>query len=52
VAVAQAGLKSVDDGIQAILTAVFNNQTAPASSREQVGNGLSTALEALSIIKE
>ncbi|KAJ7081432.1 hypothetical protein C8R44DRAFT_823593 [Mycena epipterygia] len=41
--VAQAGLNSVDEGIQAILTAIFNNQTAPASSRDQVWMGLAAA---------
>ncbi|KAJ7432567.1 hypothetical protein FB451DRAFT_1111483 [Mycena latifolia] len=52
VAVAQAGLKSVDDGIQTILTAVFSGQTAPASSRDQVGTGLATAQQALSLITD
>ncbi|KAJ7457898.1 hypothetical protein FB451DRAFT_1142558 [Mycena latifolia] len=52
VAVAQAGLKSVDAGIQTILTAVFSGQTAPASSRDQVGTGLATAQQALSLITD
>ncbi|KAJ7235231.1 hypothetical protein C8J57DRAFT_1378594, partial [Mycena rebaudengoi] len=38
VGVAQAGLKSID-AIQDILTAVFNNETAPADSRDQVSEG-------------
>ncbi|KAJ6615529.1 hypothetical protein B0H10DRAFT_1801323 [Mycena sp. CBHHK59/15] len=52
VAVAQAGLKSVGDGIQAILLAVFSGQTAPASSRDQVGMGLATAQKALATITD
>ncbi|KAJ7081425.1 hypothetical protein C8R44DRAFT_722501 [Mycena epipterygia] len=52
VAVAQAGLNSVDEGIQAILTAIFNNQTAPASSRDQVGMGLAAAQTALGTITD
>ncbi|KAJ7683599.1 hypothetical protein B0H17DRAFT_941787, partial [Mycena rosella] len=42
VAMAQAGLKSIDDGIQTILTTVFSRQTAPASSHDQVSDGLAT----------
>ncbi|KAJ6554036.1 hypothetical protein DFH09DRAFT_1085429 [Mycena vulgaris] len=52
VAVAQAGLKSVDEGIQTILTAIFTGQTAPASSRDQVGTGLATAQQALAVIAD
>ncbi|KAJ7667107.1 hypothetical protein B0H17DRAFT_913301, partial [Mycena rosella] len=52
VAVAQAGLKSIDDGIQTILTAVFSGQTAPASSRDQVSDGLAAAQMGLSMITD
>ncbi|KAJ7165590.1 hypothetical protein C8R43DRAFT_918170 [Mycena crocata] len=52
VAGAQAGLKSVDDGVQAILTAVFDGKTAPASSRDQVSDGLALAAKALGLITD
>ncbi|KAJ7254587.1 hypothetical protein C8J57DRAFT_615555 [Mycena rebaudengoi] len=39
VGVAQAGLKSIDDAIQDILTAIFNDETAPADSRDQLADG-------------
>ncbi|KAJ7697665.1 hypothetical protein B0H17DRAFT_1007088 [Mycena rosella] len=52
VAVAQAGLKSVDSAIQDILTAVFAGQTAPANSRAQVDAGVNTTLNALAMITD
>ncbi|KAJ7911087.1 hypothetical protein B0H13DRAFT_2191855 [Mycena leptocephala] len=52
VAVAQAGLQSVDSAIQDILAAIFSGQTAPANSRDQVSQGLNAANSALSMIKD
>ncbi|KAJ7304633.1 hypothetical protein DFH08DRAFT_793627 [Mycena albidolilacea] len=52
VAVAQAGLQSVNSAIQDILAAVFAGQTAPADSRDQVSQGLNTANSALNLIKD
>jgi hypothetical protein len=52
VAVAQAGLQSVDNAIQDILAAIFAGKTAPADSRDQVSDGLNTANSALALIKE
>ncbi|KAJ7453300.1 hypothetical protein B0H11DRAFT_1927036 [Mycena galericulata] len=52
VAVAQAGLVSVNDATQTILNAVFANQTAPADSRDQFASGLNAALEALKMIND
>ncbi|KAJ6544208.1 hypothetical protein B0H19DRAFT_956897, partial [Mycena capillaripes] len=52
VAVAQAGLQSVNSAIQDILGAVLNGQTAPANFRDQVSQGLDTALSALKLITE
>ncbi|KAJ7983166.1 hypothetical protein DFH06DRAFT_1081304 [Mycena polygramma] len=52
VAVAQVGLSSVNSAILDILAAVFNNQTAPSASRDQVTQGLNTALEALQNITD
>ncbi|KAJ7258563.1 hypothetical protein C8J57DRAFT_1644492 [Mycena rebaudengoi] len=39
VGVAQAGLKSIDNAIQDILAAIFDNEPAPADSREQLADG-------------
>jgi hypothetical protein len=52
VGVAQAGLKSIDNAIQDILTAVFNNETAPAEGREQVDAGAAAVQIALQSITE
>ncbi|KAJ6583073.1 hypothetical protein DFH09DRAFT_1360337 [Mycena vulgaris] len=52
VAVAQAGLQSVDEAIQDILTAVFTGQTAPANSRDQVAQGLKAAQSALAVVTD
>ncbi|KAJ7165880.1 hypothetical protein C8R46DRAFT_291490 [Mycena filopes] len=52
VAVAQAGLASVNGAIEDILNAVFQNQTAPADSRDQLVQGLNTANSALLLIKD
>jgi hypothetical protein len=52
VGVAQAGLESIDDAIQDILTAVFNNETAPADSRDQVSEGANAVKAALDSITE
>ncbi|KAJ7886217.1 hypothetical protein B0H14DRAFT_2498662 [Mycena olivaceomarginata] len=52
VAVAQAGLQSVDNAIQDILAAIFAGKTAPADSRDQVSDGLNTANSALALIKD
>ncbi|KAJ7235253.1 hypothetical protein C8J57DRAFT_1471489 [Mycena rebaudengoi] len=52
VGVAQAGLKSIDDAIQDILTAVFNNEAAPADSRDQVSEGANVVKIALDSITD
>lgn len=52
VGVAQAGLNSIDNAIQDILTAVFNNQTVPAEGRGQVDAGVSAVKVALDAITE
>ncbi|KAJ6544290.1 hypothetical protein B0H19DRAFT_1267576 [Mycena capillaripes] len=52
VAVAQAGLQSVDNAVQDILAAIFDGQTAPANSRDQVSQGLDTANSALKLITD
>ncbi|CAK5271944.1 unnamed protein product [Mycena citricolor] len=52
IAIAQAGLKTVDTAIHEILQAVFSNQTAPAAARTQVGAGLAAAQQALAVIQE
>ncbi|KAJ7277504.1 hypothetical protein C8J57DRAFT_1223252 [Mycena rebaudengoi] len=52
VGVAQAGLNSIDNAIQDILTAVFNNQTVPAEGRGQVDAGVSAVKVALDAITD
>ncbi|KAJ7641766.1 hypothetical protein FB45DRAFT_361672 [Roridomyces roridus] len=52
VAVAQAGLNGVNEGVQSILSAVLVGQTAPADSRTQVEDGLNQALVAVSNITD
>ncbi|KAJ7669062.1 hypothetical protein B0H17DRAFT_949358, partial [Mycena rosella] len=51
-AVAQASLKSANDGIQDVLTAVLNGQIAPANARDQVGVGIAEAILAVGNITE
>ncbi|KAJ3991675.1 hypothetical protein F5050DRAFT_1812286 [Lentinula boryana] len=48
VATAQSGLTSAGDGIKTIAAALLQGQTAPADARNQTGEGLETALTALS----
>jgi aryl carrier-like protein len=50
--VAQAGLKSIDDAIQDILTAIFNDETAPADSRDQLADGAKAVKIGLDSITE
>ena len=47
---ALGGLDSAQQGIDTILQALFQGQTAPADSRNQVGLGLQTAQDSLNSI--
>jgi aryl carrier-like protein len=50
--VAQAGLKSIDNAIQDILAAIFDNEPAPADSREQLADGAKAVKIGLDSITE
>ncbi|KAJ7641774.1 hypothetical protein FB45DRAFT_361731 [Roridomyces roridus] len=52
VAVAQAGISSINNAVQSILSAVLVNGTAPAASRTQLSAGLDQARSAVSSIIE
>ncbi|KAJ7227562.1 hypothetical protein C8J57DRAFT_1585278 [Mycena rebaudengoi] len=52
VGVAQAGLKSIDNAIQDILAAIFDNEPAPADSREQLADGAKAVKIGLDSITE
>ncbi|KAJ3773602.1 hypothetical protein FB446DRAFT_787644 [Lentinula raphanica] len=48
VSTAKSGLSSAGDGIKTIAAALIQGQAAPADARNQTGEGLQTALTALS----